>query len=429
MTTMLGVSLHGRQVVLVGGGNVAGRRIRRFIDEGAIVRVVAPELGADLAATVREHGLELRKRAVREDDVADAWLVHTATGISSVDQAVADWCDARRIFCVNTSDGAHGSARLTAETRSGDVVVGVASDAGVDPRRAGRLRDAIADALRAGRMPLRRRRHAVGRVDLVGGGPGAADLMTVRGRRLLAEADVVVIDRLGPTDVVHELDPEVEVIDVGKQPSHHPVPQHEINALLVDRARAGKRVVRLKGGDPFVYGRGGEEVAACLAAGIPVEVVPGLTSVVSVPQAAGIPVTHRGVAAGLHVANGQGEVSAATKASLADPATTTVVLMGVAALPKLVAAALEAGAPAGRPLAIVERGHTPEQRTTWTSLEHAVTDAAAAGVRNPAVIVVGEVARAGLLLGPQGGTDAAASPLPAGAGVTRAASRAGDAAR
>ncbi|MCO7204794.1 uroporphyrinogen-III C-methyltransferase, partial [Microbacterium sp. CnD16-F] len=239
---------------------------------------------------------------------------------------------------------------------------------------------------------------AAGHVDLVGGGPGPGDLMTVRGRRLLAEADVVVADRLGPTDVLAELDPDVEVIDVGKAPGHHPVPQDEINAILVAHARAGKRVVRLKGGDPFVYGRGGEEVAACLAAGVPVEVVPGLTSVVSVPQAAGIPVTHRGTAAGLHVTMGQGPVSAATRAALADDTVTTVVLMGVAALPKLVAAALAAGAPAHRPVAIVERGHTPTQRTTRTTLSAAVTDAAAAGVSNPAVIVVGEVAAAGLLL-------------------------------
>ncbi|MGA7149686.1 MAG: uroporphyrinogen-III C-methyltransferase, partial [Microbacterium sp.] len=265
--------------------------------------------------------------------------------------------------------------------------------------RAARLRDAVASLLRSGSLPLRRRRAtSQGRVDLVGGGPGPADLITVRGRRLLAEADVVIADRLGPTDVLRELDPGVEVIDVGKRPGHHPVPQDQINALLVEHARAGKRVVRLKGGDPFVYGRGGEEVAACLAAGVAVEVVPGLTSVVSVPQAAGIPVTHRGTAASLHVVNGQAETSHATRAALADDSVTTVVLMGVAALPRLVAAARDAGAPADRPMAIIERGHTPEQRTTRTTLERAVADAATAGVRNPAVIVVGDVARAGLLL-------------------------------
>ena len=185
---------------------------------------------------------------------------------------------------------------------------------------------------------------------------------------------------------------------MGKRPGHHPVTQEEINALLVARAREGLRVVRLKGGDPFVFGRGGEEVAACVAAGVPVEVVPGLTSVVSVPQAAGIPVTHRGVAVGLHVVNGQAEISPSTIAALADDAITTVVLMGVSALPRLVAAALRAGVRADRPVAIVESGHSARQRTTRTTLGGAVTDAAMAAVRNPAVIVIGNVTRADLLL-------------------------------
>jgi uroporphyrin-III C-methyltransferase/precorrin-2 dehydrogenase/sirohydrochlorin ferrochelatase len=396
---MLGVSLAGRRVLMVGGGSVTARRLERFLADGADAAIVAPELSDGVRALVDAHGVPWTPRRVRTADVAGAWLVHTATGDARIDADVAAACERRRVLCVNASDGAHGSARLAAETRSGDVVVGVVSDAGVDPRRTARVRDAVATLLREGSLPLRRRRSArTGRVDLVGGGPGPADLMTVRGRRLLAEADVVVADRLGPTDVLSELDPDVEIIDVGKRPGHHPVPQEEINALLVEHARAGKHVVRLKGGDPFVYGRGGEEVAACLAAGVPVEVVPGLTSVVSVPQAAGIPVTHRGTAAGLHVVNGQADTSPSTLAALADDTVTTVVLMGVAALPRLVAAALAAGAPADRPMAIVERGHTPEQRTTRTTLAEAVADAERAGVRNPAVIVVGDVARAGLLL-------------------------------
>jgi uroporphyrin-III C-methyltransferase/precorrin-2 dehydrogenase/sirohydrochlorin ferrochelatase len=400
MTTLLGISLTGRRVVMVGGGETAARRLPRFVAEGADVVVVAPVLSGTMSDLVAQHDVTWIRRAVRAGDVADAWLVHTATGDARADTAVAAWCERRRILCIHAGDGAHGTARLAAETRSGDVVVGVVSDAGVDPGRAARLRDAVASLLREGMLPMRRRRRraGVGRVDLVGGGPGPADLMTVRGRRLLAEADVVVADRLGPTDVLADLDTDVEVIDVGKRPGHHPVPQERINELLVERARQGKRVVRLKGGDSFVYGRGGEEVAACLAAGVPVEVVPGLTSVVSVPEAAGIPVTHRGTAAGVHVVNGQAEITAATLAALADDTITTVVLMGVSALPRLTAAALRAGVPTDRPVAIVERGHTPDQRTTRTTLGTAVTDAAAAGVRNPAVIVLGEVARAGLLL-------------------------------
>ncbi|GGH39469.1 uroporphyrinogen-III C-methyltransferase [Microbacterium album] len=407
---MIGVTLQGRRVVLVGGGSVAARRLPRLRDEGARVRVVAPALGAETHDLVRAADAEWIPRAVREEDLDDAWLVHTATGDPRVDARVAAWCEERRVFCVNASDGAHGTARLAAEARAGDVIVGVASDAGVDPRRAVRVRDAIGRLLEEGALPLRRvRKAARGRVSLVGGGPGPIDLMTVRARRLLAEADVVIADRLGPVDVLADLDPEVEVIDVGKRPGHHPVPQERINALLVERARAGRRVVRLKGGDPFVFGRGGEEVTACLAAGVPVEVVPAPSSAIAVPQAAGIPVTHRGVAGAMHVVNGQAPLGAGTLAALADETVTTIVLMGVAALERIVAGALEAGAPASRPVAIVESGHTSHQRTTFTTLAKAVADATNAGVTNPAVIVIGEVAREQLLL---------PAPSPAGAAAS-----------
>jgi uroporphyrin-III C-methyltransferase/precorrin-2 dehydrogenase/sirohydrochlorin ferrochelatase len=198
--------------------------------------------------------------------------------------------------------------------------------------------------------------------------------------------------------VIDELSPEVEIIDVGKRPQHHPVPQQEINEILIDRARRGLRVVRLKGGDPFVYGRGGEEVAACLAAGVAVDVVPGLSSIVSVPQAAGIPVTHRGTAAALHVVNGQDTPTAATLTALRDAQTTTVVLMGVSALATFTASALAAGADADLPVAIIESGHTDTQRTTRATLGNVVAAARAAGVRNPAVMVFGHVAAADLLM-------------------------------
>ncbi|KJL46318.1 Uroporphyrinogen-III C-methyltransferase [Microbacterium hydrocarbonoxydans] len=243
------------------------------------------------------------------------------------------------------------------------------------------------------------RRTRVGRVDLIGGGPGPADLMTIRAYRLLQEAEVIVADRLGPFDELRaEIGPEVLVIDVGKRPGHHPVPQEQINALLVQHAKAGKRVVRLKGGDPFVFGRGGEEVIACQAAGIPVSVTPGISSVISVPQAAGIPVTHRGVSAGIHVMNGQGEITPSALASMGDPAVTTVVLMGVAAIGRIAESALRAGVAASTPIAIVENGSTPQQRTIRTTLGSIVADAEEADVINPAVIVIGEVAREGLLL-------------------------------
>jgi uroporphyrin-III C-methyltransferase/precorrin-2 dehydrogenase/sirohydrochlorin ferrochelatase len=394
---MLGIDLADRLVVMIGGGDVTARRARRFLADGARVRIVAPDLSADTATLIGEYGLEWDRRPAAPDDVREAWLVHTATGDARTDGAVATWCERSRVLCINAGDGDHGTARVAAETRAGDVIVGVVSDAGVDPGRSGAIRAAIACLLDAGALPLRRRRAAPGRVTLVGSGPGPVDLMTIRGRRALAEADVVVADRLGAVDVLAELDPEVAVIDVGKRPGDHPVPQDAINDLIVAHARAGRRVVRLKGGDPFVFGRGGEEVRACHAAGVPVEVIPGVSSAIAAPQSAGIPVTHRGVASAMHLVNGQDAPTRSTLESLRDDATTTVVLMGVSSLRGFADAALDAGAPPDRPVAIVQDGHGREQRTTRATLATVADRAEAAGVRNPAVIVIGAVARPGLL--------------------------------
>jgi uroporphyrin-III C-methyltransferase len=249
----------------------------------------------------------------------------------------------------------------------------------------------------------------LGKVTLVGGGPGAPDLLTVRAWRALQAADVVVADRLGPVEILADLPPHVRVVDVGKEPGRHPVPQERINELLVEHARAGAHVVRLKGGDPFVLGRGGEEVVACAAAGVPVEVVPGVTSAVSVPGLAGIPLTHRGVTTGFHVVSGHcasGTTSdtsepldAAALSCVRDATATLVVLMGVRSLGAIVAQALAAGADPGTPVAIVENGSTPQQRVTRARLEEAAQVAAARGVQSPAVVVIGHVAAEGLLEG------------------------------
>ncbi|MBB4138949.1 uroporphyrinogen-III C-methyltransferase [Microbacterium invictum] len=398
MTTIMGLELSGRLAVLVGGGDVAGRRLRRLLEGGAQVRLVAPDLAEGTAELAAHHHVEWVRDRFRPAHLEGAWLAHTATGDRTADAAVVAACDAARIWCVNAGSGAHGSARFTAETRSDDVQIGVVSASGVDPRRSGRLRDAIAARLREGTLPVRRVREGAGSVHLVGGGPGPEDLITVRGRRLIAEADVIVHDRLGPTGVLTELEPGVEVIDVGKAPGRHTMTQEQIGRVLVDRARAGARVVRLKGGDPFVYGRGGEEVAACLKAGVPIEVVPGISSVIAVPQAAGIPVTHRGVAGAVHVVNGQDEVTAATVSALNDAATTVIVIMGVSAIGRFTAAALKSGTDPRRPVAFIENGHSPAQRTIRTTLGEAADDAARHALRNPSVIVIGEVARADLLL-------------------------------
>ncbi len=216
----------------------------------------------------------------------------------------------------------------------------------------------------------------------------------MRGRRLLGEADVVVTDRLGTADLLSLLGSNVEIIDVGKTPGHHPVPQHEINEILAHHAKAGRAVVRLKGGDPFVLGRGGEEALHLAAHGIAVEIVPGVTSATSVPAAAGIPVTHRDITASFVVASGhQGPASVLAAAADAAPDATLVLLMGVTTLEATAAGLIAAGRLPTTPVAIIESGWTPRQRTTVTTLAGAGAAAVAASVRPPAVVVIGEVVR------------------------------------
>ncbi|WP_328741232.1 uroporphyrinogen-III C-methyltransferase [Flavimobilis rhizosphaerae] len=236
-----------------------------------------------------------------------------------------------------------------------------------------------------------------GAVVLVGGGPGAADLMTVRARRALFSADVVVADRLGPTSVLADLPSRVRVIDVGKRPGAHPVPQARINEILVAEAIAGNRVVRLKGGDPFLFGRGGEEVAACRARGIAVEVVPGVSSALAAPAAACVPVTHRGTASALLVVQGHGSLPGLAVQAVVTRAATVAVLMGVARLAEHVAVLLAAGASPSTPVAVIEQATTDDERTTFMTLGRAVRTCAEAGVRSPAVVVLGDVADPALL--------------------------------
>lgn len=396
----LGLKIAGRLVVVVGGGPVAARRARSLVEAGARVRVVAPDVCEELAVLARVSGpdaVELVERAYRTGDLDEAWLAHTATGSPAVDQQVSDDAERARVFCVTAGDAAVGSAWVPAVARTtltDDAEVTVSVTAGRDPRRSRAIRDAVAAALQSGALPLRRHRNregeqAVGRVWLVGGGPGDTGLITSRGRAVLAQADVVIVDRLGPRALLHELSPEVEVIDVGKTSGNHPVPQHEINALLIQHAQAGRDVVRLKGGDPYVLGRGGEELAACRAVGIEVEVVPGVTSAVSVPAAVGIPVTHRGVARGFSVLTGHDGAAEVP----GGPDHTLVLLMGVTHLADTAEALVTDDRPAETPAAVVEDGFGARQRVTAGTLGNIAERAAAVGVRPPAVIVVGNVVR------------------------------------
>ena len=234
-------------------------------------------------------------RDYRDGDLDGAWYAIAATDDPDVNAAVVAEAEQRHIFCVRADVAREGTAVTPASFDYEGLSVGVL--AGGEHRRSAAIRSAIHEALQQGLIARRGRPDvgAPGGVALVGGGPGDPELITVRGRRLLAHADVVVADRLAPPELLAELPPHVEVIDAAKIPYGRAMAQEAINDVLIDRAKAGKFVVRLKGGDPFVFARGYEEVIACADAGIPVTVVPGVTSAIAVPALAGVPVTHRGV--------------------------------------------------------------------------------------------------------------------------------------
>ena len=267
---------------------------------GADVLVVAPVVER------RHQRSEPGDRAAGRSPPADldgAWLVVACTDDPAVNAAVAAAAEQRRVFCVRADDARGGTARTPAVAGT----TGSPWRSTAATTRAGPWRCATRSPPRwtsASCRPAASAPRPAGEVALVGGGPGDPELITVRGRRLLADADVVVVDRLAPRELLDTLPADVEVIDCGKSAHRHNLTQDEINAVLVDRARAGKRVVRLKGGDPFVFGRGGEEWLACVAAGVAVTVVPGLSSALAAPAAAGIPLTHRGVAADFTVVSG-----------------------------------------------------------------------------------------------------------------------------
>jgi uroporphyrin-III C-methyltransferase len=230
-----------------------------------------------------------------------------------------------------------------------------------------------------------------GGVTLVGGGPGRTSLLTLEACAALLSADVVLYDRLAPTDDLVRLAPAAELLDVGKLPYHHRVDQPSIQELMIQRARRGQQVVRLKGGDPFVFGSGGEELHACLVAGIPVRVVPGVSSALAVPAACGIPLTHRGVSHAFTVISGHVAPSRAEYEALARLGGTIVILMGIANLDQIVAGLLTAGMAADVPAGVIERGFSSSQRSTLSQVGALAADARRLDVRSPAVVVIGEV--------------------------------------
>jgi len=390
---LLGLRLRGRRVVVVGGGRVAQRRVPALLAAGARVVLVAPEVTPSLEDLIADGRVVWERRPYRPGDLDGAWLVQALTDDPRVNEAVAAEAERSRIWCVRADDAEASAAWTPAGGRVGEVTVGVL--AGGDPRRAAGIRDAVVDGLRDATLEARRSRRKPAGVALVGGGPGDPGLITVRGRQLLAQADVVITDRLAPRLLLDELPADVEVIDAAKIPYGRTVAQERINEHLVEHAKAGKFVVRLKGGDPFVFGRGAEEVLHCARHGVPVTVVPGVTSAVAVPAAAGVPVTHRGVAQEFHVVSAH--VAPGHPASTVDwealgrSQGTLVLLMAVERMARIANALMRYGRSPDTPVAVVQDGTLPRQRALFATLETVVEEMTAAGVRPPAIVVVGDV--------------------------------------
>jgi uroporphyrin-III C-methyltransferase / precorrin-2 dehydrogenase / sirohydrochlorin ferrochelatase len=389
----VGLRLAGRSVVVVGGGQVAGRRIPALLAAGADVCVVSPTVRPALEGMVDAGELRWIPRRYRDGDLDGAWYALAATDDPAVNADVVAEADRRRIFCVRSDDATRASAWTPASGRHDTVTVAVLSNR--DPRRSAGIRDAVVEGLRNGDLSDRHYRDHPPGVVLVGGGPGDPELITLAGRRALAEADVVIADHLAPRELLSELPAHVEVVDASKLPRGRAAAQAEINRLCVEGYRAGRRVVRLKGGDPFVFGRGYEEVRACAEAGVPCTVLPGLTSAVAVPALAGIPVTHRGVAHEFTVVSGH--LAPADPDSLVDwPALarlrgTLVLLMAVANLRAIADCLLREGRAAATPAAVIVEGSMPGERRLVSRLDRLADEAEAAGVRPPAIVVVGDV--------------------------------------
>jgi uroporphyrin-III C-methyltransferase/precorrin-2 dehydrogenase/sirohydrochlorin ferrochelatase len=385
------LDLAGRRVLVAGGGKVAARRTAGLLVAGAEVTVVAPdvsdEIGASVATVVR--------REFADSDLDGMWLALACSDDAGVNAAVAAAAEARRIWCVRSDSAADSAAWLSAVARVDDVTVAV--NANADPGRARELRDGIELQLRSGDLRARRGRSSGGKVVLVGGGPGDPDLLTVKGLRALLDADVVVTDRLGPTDLLARIPDAIEVIDVGKTPRGPATSQDNINALLIDRARAGLTVVRLKGGDPFVLGRGTEEVDACVEAGVVVEVIPGVTSATSAATLAGIPLTERGTAQQFTVVSGHlppGDPrSTVDWDALCRGDGTVVLLMAVSNLEKIAVWLIDGGRAASTPAAVIENASLPEQRVIRGPLADIAALALSAHVVPPAIVVIGNVVR------------------------------------
>ena len=390
---LVGLNLADRRVVVVGGGTVAQRRLGLLIASGARVHLISREVTPAVEGMATAGQITVELREYRDGDLADAWYAIACTDEPDTNAAIVAEAERNRVFCVRADNARYGTAVTPASASYDGMSIGVL--AGGDHRRSAAVRTALVEGLQSGAVADTAESPAAG-VALVGGGPGDPDLITVRGRRLLARADVVVADRLAPPELLAELGSDVEVIDAAKLPYGRAMAQEAINAALIDGAKAGKFVVRLKGGDPYVFGRGYEELEACAAAGVPVTVVPGITSAISVPSAAGIPVTHRGVTHEFVVVSGHVAPdhpdSLVDWSALARLKGTIVLLMAVERIEAFATVLMDGGRPVDTPVTVIQEGTLRTQRTLRADLQTVAARVKEEQIRPPAIVVIGPVA-------------------------------------
>ncbi len=443
------MNMRGRKALLVGAGEVAARKGALLLQAGAELTVVAPELSTSLARQLQEGAISHRAGNFEESDLEGVVLVIAATDDAAVNARVSELCGARNIpvnvvdnpelcsfimpsiidrspvqIAVSTGGSSPVLARLlrarlesaipSAYGRLASMVEGFREQVkarfdNVNARRGfwekvlqgriaelvfsgkdGEAEKALAEALEAGDV-----NEEVGEVYLIGGGPGDPDLLTFRALRLMQQADVVVHDRLISKEVLELTRRDAERIYVGKERDNHAVPQDQINQLLVDLAKQGKRVCRLKGGDPFVFGRGGEEIETLTEKGVNFQVVPAITAALGASAYAGIPLTHRDYSQAAvfvtgHLKDGSMNLN---WPALAQPNQTVVFYMGLKGLPVICSTLMEHGMPGETPIALVQQATTPRQRVFTGTLADMPERIANEEVKAPTLIIVGNVVK------------------------------------
>ncbi len=439
------LSVEGRSAVVVGGGRAGSEKSRGLVAAGARVTVIAEEPSRGIEHLAKEQSLTLLRRRYLDGDLAGAFIAIAATGVEDVDAQVMNEARERKVLALVASDPSAGDFITPATVRRGDLVMAVSTGgrapsvakhlrvwlerefgpewesvidmaasaraavprgledhertrrwrAALSPELLGLIREGrIAEASdRVGRVVSGR--ALLGFVSLVGAGPGDPGLLTLKGKERLASADAVVYDRLACPDLLDLAPVDAERLYIGRAYGRHTLEQEELNNLLIFLAGQGKRVVRLKGGDPFVFGRGGEEATALARAGVPFEIVPGVTSAVAVPAYAGIPVTDRRFGSSVAFVTGHKDPDDPENridwSGLATSVETLIVLMGARRPAEIAQALIRSGRPPDTPAAAIEWGTYPSQRTVVGALADLPTTIAETGLGSPMILVVGEV--------------------------------------